>query len=1127
MIKLIEKKLEDNNIILSETLLYLFEKNILIYLNNILYDKKSAMETEPLEILKQCIKFLETYIFKQKKDPSLLNKTTKLFCLGYIKVYLYTFICKFNENSFLFRNIKKIIEAYNEDSSLHKMIRIYIYKILYNNYDIDIFIDQKIIDKFRLKEYRDFDYYIKNEELINLSKINYKIKTLKDDYYEESYKIIEKYKSKENKNNSIRQDFDLEEFGIDNFYAATYEILLSNLQNNNYIKCNDFYKNICDPLFRREKLLFKAIQLFYDQKKYHEIKSFYKINSNNIKSLLFGYRYCLNEIYSRKKDGIYFSFYDDKFDFNYLKEKYYPGNDTKFSILYNEIINHFKIKSEEGCYVCLCENLYYHSIPSGFPGINNISMSCPKCKRNIGSIKKGTEIKSVKRENYYRIFKNINEIEKIKQDSINIKRLKEINYMTLEELKEKIIDKSQEDEKGIFIGDKNNFKNEMKIVRNLSQISYRILNYILYSNLFFAKLITNNKEFDKYLPKGMNWPDTINENWNIIKNELLKENIYSIENFMNYIFIELFPILNKEKIIDNYNKLIELENRLELKIKEIIKKYREYDSEFDILQKFNKKDKTSFISLLKENYNNKFYNMEEYPFYEYFYYTDYINEDYINKKLEYIDNKKYPVLRIYLENKNIYDNEKYSLEHLSLFNNVLNLINEKYFKKIFRKDSERIKIRETEIYLNNEELIEEFIQFYNNLKIKDNNNRILNLSKDKSLADFLIDDKNNIGRTFKTIYKEFIKIQNKKIESLLDLKIQEGFFDINCKNKIKIQELNNRDVFTLKLPNNISIFDIFFNSSYRKILDKNSLNYRSIKEYEINFDMIEETMTNLLLRNKKLFDEEIVEFIYKYEDLPLDSFDLVMNIFKNNYYNEILSKKDKEVIYEFYKKNDKNINYLKKIINDFIFLLKYLNDNRKENNENNEDNIIKDEMKISEINKRIKDTISDDFIKMFEDNNKLTVDKTFSIFDYYLKIIYEKVKIELNQYKEELNENSKELIKKYYQNKEEINYIEIILEIRLFFTLVLFNFKEKDNTIKNNSNEIINYLFDSDFNSNLKYLKSCQIKINQIISLYEFLRKDIDEDYLDDSKEKKESEESEESDYYEKSSQEEYDSQSY
>ena len=49
IIKLIEKKLNDDNFVLAETLLYLFEKNSLNYLKNVNIDE------EPLNILKDCI----------------------------------------------------------------------------------------------------------------------------------------------------------------------------------------------------------------------------------------------------------------------------------------------------------------------------------------------------------------------------------------------------------------------------------------------------------------------------------------------------------------------------------------------------------------------------------------------------------------------------------------------------------------------------------------------------------------------------------------------------------------------------------------------------------------------------------------------------------------------------------------------------------------------------------------------------------------------------------------------------------------------------------------------------------------------------------------------------------------
>ena len=189
ILKLLEKKLEnDDNFVLKETLLYLFEKNSLIYLKPILNNQN--IDGEPLEILKDCFEFLNNYILKPEKEDSKLKEICKLFCLGYIKTYCYTFIKMLSAKKPNCKEPLKIIEIINGKEPISKMIRIYIYKILYNNYKIDAFINEESINKYKLKEFKDFDAYIKENELINIYKIDYKVKTLKDEYYDKSYEQI-------------------------------------------------------------------------------------------------------------------------------------------------------------------------------------------------------------------------------------------------------------------------------------------------------------------------------------------------------------------------------------------------------------------------------------------------------------------------------------------------------------------------------------------------------------------------------------------------------------------------------------------------------------------------------------------------------------------------------------------------------------------------------------------------------------------------------------------------------------------------------------------------------------------------------------------------------------------------
>ena len=197
----------------------------------------------------------------------------------------------------------------------------------------------------------------------------------------------------------------------------------------------------------------------------------------------------------------------------------------------------------------MCDNLYYHYISSGFPGLNEVGKICPKCKKNIGAIKKGKDIIMVKRNKYYRIFKD-----KKKKKKINKSKLEEINCMTLEELN-KYMTNIFKSENGIYIFDKISFKNENKIFRNLDQISFRLLNFILYSHLFFARLTKNSNEYDKLLSKEIILEERLTECWNSLEKELKKVNIYSIGKFMNYIFVNLYPILNNVENIDDYTEL--------------------------------------------------------------------------------------------------------------------------------------------------------------------------------------------------------------------------------------------------------------------------------------------------------------------------------------------------------------------------------------------------------------------------------------------------------------------------------------------------------------------------------------------------------------------------------------------
>ena len=205
-----------------------------------------------------------------------------------------------------------------------------------------------------------------------------------------------------------------------------------------------------------------------------------------------------------------------------------------------------------------------------------------------------------------------------------------------------------------------------------------------------------------------------------------------------------------------------------------------------------------------------------------------------------------------------------------------------------------------------------------------------------------------------------------------------------------------------------------------------------------------------------------------------------------------------------------------------IQLIEYLNNLKQEDN-----CIIKGDSLISQAIAAKEDSISADFKEIFENKTELTVNKLSELFDYYLKLIFGDVKKEIMKYQEEkeqkeieeqIEEKPKEVIRyldekiinqlnEYFKKKDIIiGKEELEKAIRIFITLVLFREKDKENKIKLNRKNLIDYLKSPDlwdikvyknenFNQNLNELKLIKIQINQTILLFNYLTggKEIDE----------------------------------
>ena len=128
-----------------------------------------------------------------------------------------------------------------------------------------------------------------------------------------------------------------------------------------------------------------------------------------------------------------------------------------------------------------------------------------------------------------------------------------------------------------------------------------------------------------------------------------------------------------------------------------------------------------------------------------------------------------------------------------------------------------------------------------------------------------------------------------------------------------------------------------------------------------------------------------------------------------------------------------------------------------------------------------------------------------------MKLIYKNVIKDIINYQEKLNEQSIEKINNYFNKNRFINKAYFAYVIRLFIILVLYFEEDKENKIKNNCNNIMNYLWDknnTELKDDINELEHINIKVNQIISLYEIIGNDFANKFFNDiNKKLKEKEE--------------------
>ena len=622
-----------------------------------------------------------------------------------------------------------------------------------------------------------------------------------------------------------------------------------------------------------------------------------------------------------------------------------------------------------GGYLCSC-GYHYEITFCSFP---TKEMNCPDCGEIIG----GKNHILHRREGHKRIFFN----EEYKNDYLKLSYSdKNISYILLKDLERQINNEKNQLFKGLKKESKNYFLIRRNKVRETSYITFRILNFILHSFIFYSYLqgYLSEQYLQENLIESMTCFEIMKADWEIINNELKMNQVNNIQSFFNIIFDKILISMKNQKYFSDYKQLEKFEKEIEVIVQSGLKNN-------DFLNEYindNKKMTDNYLELsdkliiMEEDIYGELLN-NEYNDMQYFRKTKLPNEDDFISQFKSLEENKdnYPIIN-YLIDKDYNSNIKY-LKYLPTINQVSNEIINYCSYKLSRDEAKKIKINKDKQIID-KDLLKDFIKAYKKIRpeveqydcfeFKDKNGNMYfnDLENEKYLSNFCADiGEFNYGMVIASIYLKMISCQNQFINVVLNSKnISDKNYSGLFENEIMIQDCNENDI--IKLPSLDSIMnEIIIKNSYQK-------NFGIIR---YNYDLIEKELAAKILPQIKKFvsnNENCLRYvIYQFEGFRGNKSNIITK-FIEKYKPSKLSKEEIQIIFN---KNDniqENNNKLVRILFSLQVLINFI----LENNYNKDELIINDKIKENLLNE-YKMEINNDIKKKFDSFYKDNEDKKY------------------------------------------------------------------------------------------------------------------------------------------------------
>ena len=1042
----------------NEVLLYFFERQCQSYFLTILnkYNNKYSETCCEELILNLSLNYFEKaiqYLYNYKNVNN--NNILKFYAITYVKTYIYFYVeinyiyfdkCNFHE-------INKVFSDKDENNKLIRNMRnIYFWRLYRKKFD-------------NIEQFINFDFHQKDIQILNELIDELRKEKEKDEYiFKESFispKGLKNYK----KIGVIFGKEDYSKFNykeINNNFDSFYSYLVNKIISHPYKKDikEKIYKITYNNLnFGKEGKILYNYLLNYDLFK-NKIER--KISDNNLSQdefeiLLYSLRFIFNTQINNKK-----CFYNDILKKNtsiFIKNNYIPGSFpslNEFSKSYQMLEIKLKLKLNIGYYICKDCGYLYEIPPSTFP-LNEYK--CPN-GHIIGGINRICSKKDI------RVFSGKSDIDEfLNKWNFLTESLSSFESITLKEFKDNYVDKNIEVKKGII----NNYTidefEQNYPIRDLNIITFRTLNFILYSYLIGSFILNNlNREEMRNYLVGNLFPHTLfgilKKNWELLGYSLSNIGIENVQTFMNMIFDKIIELINNLDSVDTLDKLYNFEKNVNKYISEIISNKDNIYNINNNYQKMNseilKLNPQSIKEIIQEHFDPSFYDQMLYPDIQY-YTTSKLQtfNSFINKFNSSKENEsKYPLINILIKKEEDEEDtiNAINMKNLVNINKLANILLKIYSFKISRENAKNKTLKNElnyiiDIYnqMNPEKKIteEDFIDNYINpfiqswekikkeavqykcqiLRDSEKGEKPLDMNINNKLCYFLVDDGEKDGGMFlAAAYEKLMEWQNSFINLIISNNKMNGILNSyvpQLEQEINIQDATKNEIINIDDNTYKILKDLIFTSSMRNIFgEDNKINYKNYNDIIYDYELIEEELGKLILPGIKKFKKDKIKFIqYSFEGFREEKSSILIN-YKNKYIQRKLAIEEEDSLKEFLKENNESNCHID-IFSSLLLLM-----NTIENENYPQDyyiiNIIENLPKYIILNEKLIQFFKNKF-EYYKEEKVFTINSLVSIFEYLEDACWKDIKKNVNyDYELELPEEAKKCILDYFEkNKNE------------------------------------------------------------------------------------------------------------